>query len=341
MKKRILSILLIIIFTALVLYFSLKDDYEVVINTLLHLNKWYLIIGFFLIGTYWFFKSMVMWLMTHHFKKEYRFRQAVRMTIETNFFHAVTPFSTGGQPYEIYSLKKAGVRVLDSTNISIQSFITYQIALVFLGTVAIISNFIFNFYPSNALLSRLVTIGFIANFLVIVGLFVLTFEKKLSKKLISLFITILAKLRIVKNKKEKKEKINAYLNDFHTGATILFEHKTEFFGCIALQFLALIAEYLIPFALIMGSGIGYINPLLVIVTSAYVMLIGSFVPIPGGTGGLEYGFVAFFSNFIKGGAVNAIMLVWRFITYYFGMILGAIVLSCRKKVKKDENRDFY
>lgn len=334
LSKRVLSALLIIIFTALVLYFSLKDDYEVVIDTLLGLNKWFLLIGFFLIGTYWFFRSLVMWIMTHHFKKEYRFRQAVRMTIETNFFHAVTPFSTGGQPYEIYSLKKAGVRVLDSTNISIQSFITYQIALVFLGVVAIISNYIFNFYPSNALLSRLVTIGFIANFLVIVGLFILTFEKKLSKKLVNFFIFILAKLRIVKNKQEKKEKIEAYLNDFHIGASILLKNKGEFFGCILLQLLSLVAQYLIPFALIMGAGLTYINPLIVIVTSAYVMLIGSFVPIPGGTGGLEYGFVAFFGNFIKGGSLNAIMLVWRFITYYFGMILGAIVLNIKKKEKK-------
>lgn len=334
LSKRILSGLLIFIFTGLVLYFSLKDDYEVVIDTLLGLNKWFLLIGFFLIGTYWFFKSMVMWIMVHHFKKSYRFRQAARMTIETNFFHAVTPFATGGQPYEIYSLKKAGVKLLDSTNISIQSFITYQIALVFLGTVAIICNFIFNFYPSNAVLSHLVTVGFIANFLVIVGLFILTFEKKLSKKLVNFFIFILAKLKIVKNKQEKKEQIQNYLNDFHQGATILLENKLEFFGCIMLQFMALVAEYLIPFALIIGSGVTYVNPLIVIVTSAYVMLIGSFVPIPGGTGGLEYGFIAFFGNFIKGGSLNAIMLVWRFITYYFGMILGAIVLSCKKKERK-------
>ena len=334
MKKRVISILIIILFTALVLYFSLKDDYEVVIDTLLNLNVWYLLVGFFLLFSYWFFKSIVMWLMTKHFKKNYRFRQAARMTVETNFFHAVTPFSTGGQPYEIYSLKKAGVKIVDSTNISIQSFITYQIALVSLGTIAIITNYFLNFYPSNAALAKLVTIGFIANFLVIVGLFILTFYKKLSKKIVNFFLTILVTLKILKNKQERKEKIEAYLNDFHQGATILLKNKAEFFGCVVLQLLALIAEYMIPFALIIGSGLSYVNPIIVIITSAYVMLIGSFVPIPGGTGGLEYGFVAFFGNFIKGGGLNAIMLVWRFITYYFGMILGAIVLSIKKEKKK-------
>ena len=90
--------------------------------------------------------------------------------------------------------------------------------------------------------------------------------------------------------------------------------------------------YLIPYFLIKGVDLKIeISVLNVIVTSAYVMLIGSFVPIPGGTGGLEYGFIAFFGNFITGPILNAIMLLWRFVTYYFGMILGSIVLSLRKK----------
>ena len=69
---------------------------------------------------------------------------------------------------------------------------------------------------------------------------------------------------------------------------------------------------------------------------SYVMLIGSFIPIPGGTGGLEYGFINFFKNFIIGSKLNAIMLLWRFITYYFGMILGALILNFKKEVKKWE-----
>ena len=70
-----------------------------------------------------------------------------------------------------------------------------------------------------------------------------------------------------------------------------------------------------------------------IVTCAYIMIIGSFVPIPGATGGLEFGFVQFFGNFITGSKLSAMMLVWRFITYYFGMIVGAIALNI-KKVKQ-------
>ena len=77
------------------------------------------------------------------------------------------------------------------------------------------------------------------------------------------------------------------------------------------------------------------NPGVGIVTSAYIMIIGSFVPIPGGTGGLEYGFVQFYGNFVSGSVLSAMMLVWRFITYYFGIIVGSIALYI-KRVKEWE-----
>ena len=73
----------------------------------------------------------------------------------------------------------------------------------------------------------------------------------------------------------------------------------------------------------MGLGES-INPFIAIVTSAYVMLIGSFVPIPGGSGGLEFGFVRFFGFFISGAKLSSIMIVWRLITYYLGLIIGAV-----------------
>ena len=139
-------------------------------------------------------------------------------------------------------------------------------------------------------------------------------------------------MKIIKNKEETKQKIEKYLLDFDEGARILLKNKWKFLYLVFIEFLALLLLYLIPYFLIKGVDLKIeISVLNVIVTSAYVMLIGSFVPIPGGTGGLEYGFIAFFGNFITGPILNAIMLLWRFVTYYFGMILGSIVLSLRKK----------
>lgn len=331
MKNKLFNALLLIVVTLLVLYFSLKDDYNTIVNTIFNIDKKFLIMGFFLLFSYWFFKSITTWIITKEYNK-YRFRQSFRMIIETNFFHAVTPFSSGGQPYEIYSLKKSGLKITDATNVSVQSFITYQIALVLLGLIAVISNYKFNLFLENKMLSKLVTLGFIINLLVIVVLFLITFTKRISGFILKIIINILDKFHIFKDKEKIKNNLNKYLKDFNDGAKKIFENKFRFIGLVLLQFISLVSLYLIPFVLFMGIDI-YINPLIVIMTSAYVMLIGSFVPIPGGTGGLEYGFIMFFSTFNSSKVVTAVMLLWRFITYYFGMILGAFVLGLRKKGK--------
>lgn len=329
MKNKLFNALLLIIVTLLVLYFSLKDDYSTIVNTIFNIDKKFLIIGFFLLFSYWFFKSITTWIITKEYNK-YRFRQSFRMIVETNFFHAVTPFSSGGQPYEIYSLKKSGLKITDATNVSVQSFITYQIALVLLGLIAVISNYEFDLFLENKMLSKLVTLGFIINLLVIVVLFLITFTKRISGFILKIIINILDKFHIFNDKEKIKNNLNKYLKDFNDGAKKIFENKFRFVGLVLLQFISLVSLYLIPFVLFIGIDI-YINPLIVIMTSAYVMLIGSFVPIPGGTGGLEYGFIMFFSTFNSSKIVTAVMLLWRFITYYFGMILGVFVLGLRKK----------
>jgi hypothetical protein len=56
------------------------------------------------------------------------------------------------------------------------------------------------------------------------------------------------------------------------------------------------------------------------------MLIGAFVPIPGGSGGIEFAFASFFGFYITGSTLMAMLLIWRFITYYLSILAGGLVL---------------
>ena len=310
----------------------MKDDFNNIVNQIASINKLWLLLAFTLMGGYWLFKSFVLHMLARRYNSEYTLKKAFKLQIIVNFFNAITPFATGGQPYEVYSINKEKIKMTDATNIVIQNFIVYQIALVLLGTIAVVYNYFFHLFPSNSILKNLITLGFIINFFVIVGLFIISYAKKINKFLLKIIITLLSKLKVVKNKEEVIKKYNDYLKEFHVGASKLLENKKEFFLMILYHLISLCALYLIPLVLLFGMG-NYtsINGAESILTSAYVMIIGSFVPIPGGTGGLEYGFVKFYGNFIKGSSLNAIMLLWRFITYYFGMILGAIFLNIKRK----------
>ena len=331
--KKVANIIVLALVTCLVLYFSLKDNFNTIINEIINVNIFWLVISFLLAISFWFFKAIATTRIANIFKKDYSIKQGMRLVLETNFFHAITPFAVGGQPYEIYSLKKSKLKITEATNVSIVNFIVYQIALVLLGIIAIVYNHHFVLLKENDLLKNLVVVGFLVNFIVIVALFLLTCTKKINKILMKFIIKVLNKIHIVKNKDEKIKQFNEYLNEFHQGAKILLQDKKLFIKLIFVHFIVLISSYLIPLTLAYAMGISSYTGIEAIVLSSYVMLIGAFVPIPGGTGGLEYGFMTFYGSFIKGSKLNAIMLLWRFITYYFAMILGAILLGIRKKEK--------
>ena len=332
MKNNKRNFIIILIITAIILYFVFKDNFSQKIEYLLSFDPKWLILAFLLILSYWFLKGLVLYYCTSQVKEDYTEKKGILLMVTTQFFHAITPFAAGGQPWQIYKLKKDGISLGHATNIVIQDFIAYQIALVILGAIAVISNYIFHLFPSDSLLKRLVTIGFIINTLVVLFLFLVSFSQKWNKKLIDGSINLLHKIKIIKDKEKLLQKSEKFIKNFHQSAIILFKSKFNFFRIIALNFIALIGQYLIPFALLMGLGI-YINPIIVIITSAYVMLIGSMVPIPGGTGGLEFSFMAFFKYFITGPKLSIVMIVWRLVTYYFGIIVGAIALNINKEVK--------
>ena len=334
MKKKLnkkLNIIILIIITCLVLYFSLKDNFLETVTQIFTMNIWYILVALILLVLFWLFRSYPIYTFCKKINKDFKYLSAVQLTLRTQFFNAVTPFATGGQPYQIYHLKQLGIDYAASTSVVIQNFIVYQIALVFLGIVALISNQIFDIFKNAELLQRLIALGFIINALVIILLFVVAFSKKLNKIIINFGIKVLTKLRIVKDKEKKLKEWDEYINKFNKCANILLKDKKTFILNILCNFVALCSLYLVPLFVLYSMGnFNAFSAGVSIVTCAYIMIIGSFVPIPGATGGLEFGFVQFYGNFITGSKLSAMMLVWRFITYYFAMIVGAVALNIKK-----------
>lgn len=333
MKNNKKNIIIIIVLSALVVYLTLKDNFSEKVHYLFSINPIFLLLSFLLIIFYWMFKGMALYHCVNQIEDKYSMKSGIKLMITTQLFHAITPFATGGQPWQIYRLKKDGLPLSKSTNVIIEDFIAYQIALVLLGIVAVTSNHIFSILPNDNTLSHLVTIGFVINTFVVIVLFVVSFNKRCNEILIKGMVRLLAKIRIIKDKDKTLEKSEEYIGQFHDSAKILFKNKMLLLRIILLNFMALSFQYLIPFTLMLGLDI-YVNPFYVICTSAYVMLIDSIIPTPGSTGGLEYGFMSFFKYFVNDLKLSIIMIVWRVITYYFGIFVGLLFLNTYKEEKK-------
>ncbi len=328
MKKNAIVLLLV---SFLVLFFVLKDDFDQIVKTLFTMNPMFLIIAVIGILLYIFFKSLALYSTVKNEVEGYTLWKAIKHNMITQFFNGITPFSTGGQPMEIYMLHQKGIRIPKATNLIMQTFIFYQVALVFFGIIAVVFNSMFSYFNVSSLLNGLILLGFSINTFVAILLFIVSFSKKSNAWLLKTGLNILTKLKIVKDKEKTYVAWRDRLDDFHESASHLKKNKGLFLKGVIYNFLGLVSYYIIPLwiAYSMGSYTS-MNGLEAIVASAYVLIMASFVPIPGASGGIEYGFLSFFGNFIKGPMLSAMLLMWRFVTYYLPMILGAICFSLDK-----------
>lgn len=97
---------------------------------------------------------------------------------------------------------------------------------------------------------------------------------------------------------------------------------------IFLNILSLGFLYLIPLFVLFSMGdFTSLNVADTITASAYIYLIGAFVPIPGASGGIEFGYLKFFGNFVTGSLLKASLLIWRSVSYYLPMIIGGVLFS--------------
>jgi len=330
MKNKIKkNSIIIFILTIIILYIVLKDNFKETLINLSIMNKYLIIISILIYFLYVIIGGYITYI-TLNDKKRLTLKEAIKHNFITQFFNGITPFSTGGQPMQIYMLKEHKVSIAEATSITITDFILYQVALVLYGIIAVIINYKFKVFPKNEHLSYLVLLGFIINTCVAICLFLITFFPNISKITLDLILKLLTKLKLIKNYTKTKDKLYKKIDEFYIGSKKLRQDKVLLIKGIMLNFLSLTCLYIVPFFIIisLNQDISIINT---IISSAYVQVLGSFVPIPGASGGIEYGYYKFFGNFVENKTLGSTLIVYRFITYYLGMLIGGLIFSLEKK----------
>ena len=316
--------------TLVILYILLKDDWKQIVKAFENIDIRYVILSLLFFFASISLKGYANYKITND-KEKISLKEAIKHNLIAQFFNGITPFSTGGQPMEIYMIKEHNISIAKATNQTIQSFIFYQIALVICGILAVTYNFIFHLFPKVKLLQNLVLLGFLINVGVAVVLILISNSRKMTNNLCTLAKKVSHRLKLKVTDEDLEEKFD----DFYEGFQEMKKRKGLLTSGILLNIASLLCLYVTPFFILYSMSNNYSLTIpQTLASSAYVYIVGSFVPIPGASGGIEYSFTQFFGNFIGLDMISAVLIIWRFITYYLGIILGAILFNIEKKVTK-------
>ena len=216
-------------------------------------------------------------------------------------------------------------------------FIIYQIVVLF----AYVFTIIFGFHmvmTKFAGLAIFIAIGFLIHVSSIIFLLAIMFAYHFTKNATNALMNLLAKFI----KKERVEKWRAAtlekIDTFYAESQKLKKEKKKLIVASTLTVLQLLFFYSIPFMVLTALNVPC---LWANVTQMNIMIIMfmAIIPIPGASGGAEYSFQTLFSTFVSShGALILAMFIWRFSTYFFGMILGIFGWIFKpKKIKSSES----
>ncbi len=341
MKNKKLNLSLLILALSLVLYFTLKDNFSSIMHELSKVNILIFALAIFVFILSLMIKSVSLQIFIKEHKKNYSFKSAFCLTLIGQFLNGITPFSTGGQPFQVYLLKKDGHRISDSTSAMVKDSIAYQVALLIMGIFSITLNLVLKTIPVNSSLTPLIIIGFLINIMVLLFLFMIIRMRKTTRSIINKLLLILNKIR-KKNTDQLKKRIEKGLDNFYNCYEELRKNKKQFIITVLTNVINLTLLYMIPYIIFKSLNTNTFDIMRSIMLTSFVMLMGNFVPIPGATGGIEYGFIKFFGIFNTNiSVISGAMLLWRFVTYFFGMLMGFIMLIIKEGTYKNENRSIF
>lgn len=334
-KQYIFYIVMILVVTGLTVYFVTKDNFFAVIDTMKNAQVWAILIMIGLILLAFVIEGFVLTIFARFYNKKYKPHQGVFNGLIGTFFSAITPFSSGGQFVQAYTFSKQGVKVANSASILVMHFIVFQTSIVLYGAVAFIFGYdtvikqmgnisIWGLSFSPILLS---TVGFIINIFTIVSLFFLAYFKPLHRFILNTGVSILAKIRLIKNPEKKRRDLTIQVATFRVELKRLMSNFPILILVIILILIKMTLANSLPYfaGLAMGETLEgqYFNCLW---STSYLNMITCFIPIPGASGGAELAFQLLFGHiFSNQASLSAANLLWRGISYYLGMLLGAVI----------------
>ena len=334
MKKKTNKINLIICGIAFIvmIVFLFVDGIDNILQAMSELNPLFLLLAVLCMVGYWFFEGYGLHMAAKSLEPGTKLKTSILVAMIGQYFNCITPCATGGQPMQVYTYVKHKMPLGSAMTALVARFIVYQFMLTIYSVIFLI--FKLSMFTEGDLkgLTFLVIIGFIVNTAVIIMLFMLAFFRKATTKIAHLIIRLLGKIHIIKDVDEKIAYIDGELEGYYQNFLFIKKKPLLVLKMCLVTAVQLLLYFSITYVIYRGFGMGETDFFTIVSCQAFVLMISSFVPLPGAMGAAEGSYAAFFGGIFGGHYTVVSTFIWRFLTFYLPIIVGIVInLSLSKK----------
>ena len=158
------------------------------------------------------------------------------------FFSCITPSASGGQPAQIYYMKKEKIPIPVSTLVLMIVTITYKLVLVVIGVVV-------TFFGQGFIHKYLYDVRYVfylgtgLNVFCVVTMLILVFHPVLARTILVKGMALLERMHLMKRKQSRLDRLNASMDQYRETAVYLKNHVkvlVNVFGITLFQRFALL-----------------------------------------------------------------------------------------------------
>lgn len=278
--------------------------------------------------------AMKYFVILHATTGKFRLLMSLKTSLTGKYYDNITPFSSGGQPFQIHYLHKKGLTGGESTAVIFIKFCFNILLLLAISMCLMVFNkdalytYVTNESQRNWFLV-LGWVGFALNCSIPLLIIAFAVFPKLMETFTRWFLTLGHKMKLIKSKDAIVLRAKRVASDFRSAFVIMF-HKPLHAICLTVcclgeQFLSMMLPYFVVVALAGNAVTPSWDLMFAIMTlNVYVSMTVTAVPTPGNSGALESAFLLILTS-VAESVLFWSVFSWRFLSYYTFIIIGVCI----------------
>lgn len=283
-------------------------------------------------------ESLIIWYMMSSYGIHLKKRICFLFSSVGFFFSCVTPSASGGQPMQIYYMKKEKIPIPISTVILMIVTITYKLVLVVIGLgIVLFARGFLERYLGEVLFIFYLGLGL--NVFCVTFMMILVFHPSLAKQGMMLGFKALEKIHLLKHKEGRLSKLETSMDLYNETAAFMGSHIRLMIEVFAITFIQRMALFAVTCFVYRSFGLIGTPWTTVLILQAVISVSVDMLPLPGGMGISETLFLAIFRP-VFGTLLLPGMVLSRGLGYYSELLISAIftlvavvVFGIRSKIK--------
>ncbi len=332
MKKRLknqLSYLFFILLAALAFYTVFHDnDFGLTLAFIKKLNPLYLLVSFVVALVFTMMEGALIYYLLKPLQGRADFAKCIRYSFVGFFYSGITPSASGGQPMQLYHMKRDGNDLSASTVVLMTVALIYKLVLVLMGIAMVL----FYFPVLKEYLGRyrnLFYLGMTLNTALVVVLLVVMVFPDFARALLLALERALVKIKVFKPSKDRVNTILRFIKSYQDAVYFLLHHKGQIAVALFGAFVQRCLVFILPYIVYRGFGLFGTDALTILLLQMAIYLAVDMLPLPGAQGITELMYRSVFRDIFTVELVVPSMCVTRGISFYFLLFFSMAVCVIR------------